>query len=61
VAPFGRTESGSEWPSLDIGLSAAEYAKMLGVHAQAVYGWENGRFRPKPELLRKWIAVTRMS
>jgi hypothetical protein len=28
---------------------------------QWVYGWEHGRFRPRPELLRRWVEFKRTS
>lgn len=41
-----------------LGLSATRYGELLGVHMQCVYGWEKGRFRPKPALLRRWWNAT---
>lgn len=42
-----------------LGLSATRYGELPGVHMQCVYGGEHGRFRPKPELLRRWVILTR--
>jgi DNA-binding transcriptional regulator YiaG len=44
---------------LSLGLSATRYGQLVGVHMQCIYGWEHGRFRPKPELLRRWVELTR--
>jgi DNA-binding XRE family transcriptional regulator len=32
-----------------LGLSAAEYAKLVGVSAQSIYNWERGAARPRAE------------
>ncbi len=32
-----------------LGLSAAEYAKLVGVSAQSIYNWERGTARPRAE------------
>lgn len=34
-----------------IGLSAAEYGRLVGASAQSVYNWERGRAVPRPPLL----------
>lgn len=34
-------------------LSADDFGKLLGVSAQAVYNWEQGKSRPKPKALTK--------
>src|SRR6266550_3631268 len=34
-----------------LGLSAADYGKLVGVSAQSVYNWEQGNARPRPEQL----------
>jgi DNA-binding transcriptional regulator YiaG len=31
-----------------LGLSAAEYAKLVGVSQQSIYNWESGATRPRP-------------
>jgi DNA-binding XRE family transcriptional regulator len=41
-----------------LGLSAAEFGKLLGVSAQSVYNWEHEKVRPRPEQLLK-VAVLR--
>jgi DNA-binding transcriptional regulator YiaG len=41
-----------------LGLSAADYGKLVGVSAQSVYNWEQGHANPRPEQL-KTIATLR--
>jgi DNA-binding transcriptional regulator YiaG len=41
-----------------LGLSAADYGKLVGVSAQSVYNWEQGNARPRPEQF-KMIAALR--
>lgn len=36
-----------------LGLSAAEFARLVGVSAQAVYGWERGLSRPAAPSLER--------
>lgn len=43
-----------------LGLSAGDYGKLLGVSGQAVYNWENGVSRPRPEQVAKLAAVRRL-
>jgi DNA-binding transcriptional regulator YiaG len=38
-------------------LSAAQYAKLVGVAAPTLYAWEQGRNRPRPEQLAKIVAL----
>jgi len=40
-----------------LGLSAADYAALVGVSAQTVYNWESGKSRPQPRQLESWSAV----
>lgn len=40
-----------------LGLSAADYGKLVGVTGQAVYNWEQGKARPKAEQLQRLVAV----
>ena len=35
----------------DLGLSVIEFARRLGVHRNAVYGWEQGRRHPRYDSL----------
>jgi DNA-binding transcriptional regulator YiaG len=39
------------------GLSAAEYAKLVGVSALTIYNWEQGKARPRKQQLAALIAV----
>jgi DNA-binding transcriptional regulator YiaG len=39
------------------GLSAADYAKLLGVSAISVYNWETGKTRPRKSQLAALVAV----
>ena len=39
------------------GLSAADYAKLVGVSGLTIYNWENGKSRPRREQLSSLIAV----
>lgn len=34
-----------------LGLSAADYGRMVGVSAQSIYNWEQGHASPRPEQL----------
>ena len=40
-----------------VGLSAVEYARLVGVHAMSIYGWEQGKQRPRAEQLAALVAV----
>jgi DNA-binding transcriptional regulator YiaG len=40
-----------------LGLSAADYAKLLGVSSQSVYHWEQGKSRPRKSQLAALLAV----
>jgi len=40
-----------------LGLSAADYGKLLGVSAQSIYNWEQGQAIPRGELLVKLAAL----
>ena len=40
-----------------LGLSAADYAKLVGVSALTIYNWENGKSRPRKEQLAALVAV----
>jgi DNA-binding transcriptional regulator YiaG len=39
------------------GLSAADYATLIGVSGLTIYNWENGKSRPRKEQLASLIAV----
>lgn len=40
-----------------LGLSAADYARLVGVHQITVYNWEQGKSRPRKEQLAALVAV----
>lgn len=40
-----------------VGLSAADYAKLVGVSAQTVYSWEHGKSKPRDEQLASLVVV----
>ena len=39
------------------GLSAADYAKLVGVSALTIYNWEQGKSRPRKEQLASLVAL----
>ena len=40
-----------------LGLSAADYAKLVGVSSLTIYNWEQGKTRPRQEQLAALVAV----
>ena len=40
-----------------LGLSAADYAKLVGVSGLTIYNWEHGKTRPRQEQLAALVAV----
>ena len=40
-----------------LGLSAADYAKLVGVSGLTIYNWEHGKSRPRKEQLAALVAV----
>ena len=44
-----------------LGLSAADYAKLVGVSSQSIYNWEHGAASPRPEQLATLAALRGMS
>lgn len=40
-----------------LGLSAQDYAKLVGVTAQTIYSWESGKSRPRDEQLASLLAT----
>jgi len=40
-----------------VGLSAADYATLVGVTAQTIYSWEQGKSKPRDEQLALLLAV----
>jgi DNA-binding transcriptional regulator YiaG len=43
-----------------LGLSAAQYAKLVGVSTQSIYNWERGVARPRAEQITQLAALRRM-
>jgi len=44
-----------------LGLSAADYAKLIGVSPFTIYNWENGKSRPRQEQLESLVAVRELT
>ncbi len=40
-----------------MGLSAADYATLVGVGAQTIYNWEQGKSKPRVQQLAALLAV----
>ena len=40
-----------------LGLSAADYAKLVGVSPLTIYNWEHGKSRPRQEQLASLVAI----
>jgi DNA-binding transcriptional regulator YiaG len=40
-----------------LGLSAADYGKLIGVSPQSIYNWEQGVARPRPEQIKTISAI----
>jgi len=40
-----------------LGLSAADYARLVGVSPLTIYNWEHGKSRPRKEQLAQLVAV----
>jgi len=43
-----------------LGLSAADYGALVGVHAMTVYNWEHGRSKPRKAQLASLVAVRKL-
>ena len=43
-----------------LGLSQADYARLVGVSALTIYNWEHGRSRPRKELLGALVSVRKL-
>lgn len=43
-----------------LGLSAEQFGKLIGVSSQAVYGWEQGNSRPRPEKIAQLIELRKI-
>ena len=40
-----------------LGLSAADYARLVGVSALTIYNWEQGKSKPRAQQLADWAAM----
>jgi len=40
-----------------LGLSAADYARLVGVSALTIYNWEQGKSKPRAQQLADWAAI----
>lgn len=43
-----------------LGLSARDYARLVGVAMLTIYNWEHGRSKPRARQLAQWGAVRKM-
>ena len=43
-----------------LGLSQADYARLVGVSALTIYNWEHGRSRPRKEFLGALVSVRKL-
>ena len=39
------------------GLSAEDYGRLVGVSAQTIYNWEQGKSKPRAAVLARWATV----
>jgi len=44
----------------NLGLSAADYGALVGVHAMTIYNWEHGRAKPRKAQLAALVAVRKL-
>jgi DNA-binding transcriptional regulator YiaG len=40
-----------------LGISAADYAKLVGVSGLTIYNWESGKSKPREKQIAKWAVV----
>ncbi len=43
-----------------LGLSAADYGKLIGVTGKTIYTWEQGNARPRGGAFGRWVALRAM-
>jgi DNA-binding transcriptional regulator YiaG len=43
-----------------LGLSAADYGRLVGVSALTIYNWEGGKSKPRKQQLAALVAVRRL-
>jgi DNA-binding transcriptional regulator YiaG len=62
-APAGKAEGrrfsarGLKTHREKLGLSAADYARLVGVTGQTIYAWEQGKSRPRDQQLASLVSV----
>ncbi len=57
IAEGRRSAHGLKTHRERVGLSAADYSQLVGVTAQTVYSWEQGKSKPRDEQLAALLAV----
>jgi DNA-binding transcriptional regulator YiaG len=40
-----------------LGISAADYGRLVGVSGLTIYNWESGKSRPREKQIAKWAAI----
>ncbi len=43
-----------------LGLSATDYAELVGVHPITIYSWEQGKTKPRKEQLASLVAIRKL-
>lgn len=43
-----------------LGLSAADYGRLVGVHQLTIYKWEKGESKPRQSQLAKWAEIRKL-
>ncbi len=59
-APAENVRFSPKWVKADrqrLGLSAKDYARLVGVAPLTIYKWENGKSKPRAEQLAAWAQV----
>lgn len=59
-AATGPVRYSPKWLKADrkrLGLSAKDYGRLVGVSAATIYGWEEGKSRPRAAALARWATV----
>ncbi len=44
-----------------LGLTAAQYAKLVGVSMLTIYNWEKGKSEPREAAMERWLAIKGIS
>jgi len=59
-APSGQVRFSARWLKAQrerLGLSAADYGKLVGVSALTIYNWEGGKAKPRREKMAALVAM----